>query len=657
LRAGIQHNWRKMSGSAKEDYSDVPVVVGRRSPRVSASVPIVIRGVDTTGQAFEESTQTVGVNKQGGKIATFRQWQIGDEITIENPALGRAGKAHIVRVDEKHFAKDPFEIGVELNEAENIWGVKLPPENWPRSSAGNVGGRAVEWNPEPVPAPEAPTSSPPLTPQPAAGLEPAPTEVSEHAEEPTPVSLIAATPSRLAAKTEKPAEGQAEPSPPATVRPADLAEPRKSPGVREVERKEEKLLRSLREQLETLSVSMRASRADLEAHFARFQELQRSWQSELAKAQESIEKFAQETIRSATAETEAKLRATAESLSTHFVEETRGRLQEEAARAVEVSTQQAEARLAALVAEHLSQTEPQLQSSLAQATGKAGEHVTRLLQTSVADEALKFRKQLAEHSTAALEGFRRYAEVQSTGFQTELESTLGQVQKKAVQDASDQLQKSVQDLMQSSAQVLQAQTDDTLEQIVDKLRTLGKESLDETEKQHAVLTRSLREKLAQESSVLVEEARGQLHHTIQELHSQSVRELAEHFQKAADGQRAALLKQFQQEVEQSCERGVADFRNRVQQAASGASEEVHRQVGVVAVMMKEWRDQARLGLDTSLGDAVASFQKQSAELSRETLEKHRQQFEDLLSDFRSRLQQAAGALEAAHPEGKDPPSK
>jgi len=624
---------------------------------VSVSVPIVIRGVDVTGQAFEENTQTVGVNKQGGKIATFRQWQIGDEITIENPALGRAGKAHIVRVDEKHIPEDPFEIGVELNEAENLWGVTLPPENWPRSTAGNVGGRVVEWTPEPVPAHEAPASSPPATPQPPAGLEPAPAEVSEHAEEPTPPSLIAETPSRLAAKTEKPAESQAEPSPPATVRPADQAESRKSPGVGEVERKEEKLLRSLREQLETLSGSMRASRADLEAHFARFQELQRSCQSELARAQESIEKFAQEAIRSATAETEAKLRATTERLSTHFVEETRGRLQEEAARAVEASTQQAEARLAALVEEHLSKAHPQLQGSLTQATQKASEHITRLLQTAVADEALRFRKQLAEHSTAALEGFRRYAEVQSTGFQTELESTLGQVQKKAVQDASDQLLKTVQDLMQSSDQVLQAQTDDTLEQIVDELRTLGKESRDETEKQHAALTRSLREKLAQEATGLVEEARGQLHHTIQELHSQSARELAEHFQKAAEGQRAALLKQFQREVEQSCERGIADFRNRVQQAASGASDEVHRQVGVVAVMMKEWRDQARLGLDTSLGDAVAAFQKQSAELSQEALEKHRQQFEGLVSDFRSRLQQAAGALEATRPEGKETPSK
>jgi hypothetical protein len=624
---------------------------------VSVSVPIVIRGVDVTGQAFEENTWTVGVNKQGGKIATFRQWQIGDEITIENPALGRAGKAHIVRVDEKHLPEDPFEIGVELNEPENIWGVKLPPENWPRSTAGNVGGRAVEWTPETVSVPEAPTSSPPATPQPTGVPEPAPGEVSEHAEEPTQASLTAETPSHLAAKAQKPPESQAEPSQPATVQSADQAESHKPPGVGEVERKEEKLLRSLREQLETLSGSMRASRADLEAHFARFQELQRSWQSELARAQDSIAQCTQEAIRSAMAETEAELRATAEKLSTHFVEETRRRLQEEVARAIEASSQQADARLAALVEEHLSRTEPQLQNSLGQATGKASEHVNRLLQTAVADEALKFRKQLAEHSTAALEGFRRYAEAQSAGFQTDLESALGHVQKKAVQGTADQLQKTVQDLMQSSAQVLQAQTDDTLEQAVDKLRTLGKESLDETEKQHAALTRPLRETLAQETSLLVEEARGQLRHTIQELHSQSVRELAEHLQKAAEGQRAALLKQFQREVEQSCEQGVADFRNRVQQAASEASEEIHKQVGVVAVMMKEWRDQAKLGLDASLRDAVAAFQKQSAERSQEALEKHRQQFEGLLSDFCSRLQQAAGALEGTRPEGKETQSK
>jgi ABC-type transporter MlaC component len=624
---------------------------------VSASVAVVIRGVDAAGHAFEESTWTVGVNKQGAKVATFRQWQIGDEITIENPALGRASKAHIVRVDEKRFPKDPFEIGVELNEAENIWGVKLPPENWPRSSAGNVGGRAVEWPSAAVPVPEAQASSPPATPLLTEMPKPAPGGVGDHAEEPAPAKVTPETPSQLAGKARKSPEGHAEPSPPPTVRPADLAESRKPSGVSEAERKEEKLLRSLREQLETLSVSMRASRADLEAHFARFQELQQSWQSELTKAQESIEKFAQEAIRSAMAETEAKLRATAEKLSTHFVEETRSRLQQDAAKATEAFSREADTRLAALVAEHLSKMEPHLQSSLAQATEKAGEHVTRLLQAAVADEALEFRKQLAEHSTAALEGFRHYAEVQSTGYQTELEYTLDQVQKKAVQDASDQLQKGVQDLMQSSAQVLQAQTDDALEQIVDKLKTLGKESLDETEKQHAALTRSLREKFAQEATGIVEKARGQLHHTIQELHSQSARELAEHSRKAADAQRAALLKQFQQQVEQSCERAVADFRNRVQQAASEASEEIHKQVGVVAVMMKEWKDQARLGLDTALRDAVTSFQKQSAEVTQQDLEKHRQQFEDLLGNFRSRFQQAAGALEGTRPEGKDPPTK
>jgi hypothetical protein len=99
------------------------VVVGRRSARLSVIVPIAIRGTDLKGLVFKENTWTIGVNKHGGKLATFHQLTPGDQIVIENPVLGRTAKARVIRVGEKRFPEDPYEISVELLEAQNVWGV------------------------------------------------------------------------------------------------------------------------------------------------------------------------------------------------------------------------------------------------------------------------------------------------------------------------------------------------------------------------------------------------------------------------------------------------------------------------------------------------------------------------------------------------------
>ena len=49
---------------------------------------------------------------------------------IGNPLLGRSARGRVNRICEKRFAEDPFEVCVELLEAQNVWGVRLPPEDW-----------------------------------------------------------------------------------------------------------------------------------------------------------------------------------------------------------------------------------------------------------------------------------------------------------------------------------------------------------------------------------------------------------------------------------------------------------------------------------------------------------------------------------------------
>jgi hypothetical protein len=103
---------------------------GRRSTRLSISIQVVISGVDAKGNRFNESARTLNVNKHGGMIATTHPLALGTEVLIENRALGAAAKARVVRMDEKESSEDLHNVALELLEAQNIWGIAFPPDDW-----------------------------------------------------------------------------------------------------------------------------------------------------------------------------------------------------------------------------------------------------------------------------------------------------------------------------------------------------------------------------------------------------------------------------------------------------------------------------------------------------------------------------------------------
>jgi cellobiose-specific phosphotransferase system component IIA len=135
------------------DESVIPGVVGRRSARLSIIVPVTVRGTDAAGQPFKENTWTISVNKHGGRLAAFHQLAAAAQIVIENPLLGRTAKARVRRVCEKRFAEDPYEVCIELLEQQNVWGVKLPPEDWQKERQVVPGDQK---SPTPQAAPHAP---------------------------------------------------------------------------------------------------------------------------------------------------------------------------------------------------------------------------------------------------------------------------------------------------------------------------------------------------------------------------------------------------------------------------------------------------------------------------------------------------------------------
>ena len=103
---------------------------GRRSTRLTISIPVVISGVDGDGNDFSEGVRTLVVNKHGGKISTIHRLPLGTEVLIENPALGTEAKAKVVWRDETRTGEELQHVALQLLEAQNIWGISFPPDDW-----------------------------------------------------------------------------------------------------------------------------------------------------------------------------------------------------------------------------------------------------------------------------------------------------------------------------------------------------------------------------------------------------------------------------------------------------------------------------------------------------------------------------------------------
>ncbi len=102
----------------------------RRSTRLAMSIPVMLTGVDADGNSFSESVHTLIVNKHGGKVATSRQLAMGTEVSIENRTLGVVARANVVWLSEKRYPGDLHHVGLQLIEAQNVWGIAFPPDDW-----------------------------------------------------------------------------------------------------------------------------------------------------------------------------------------------------------------------------------------------------------------------------------------------------------------------------------------------------------------------------------------------------------------------------------------------------------------------------------------------------------------------------------------------
>jgi hypothetical protein len=62
---------------------------------------------------------------------------MGTEILIENHAMGLAAKASVAWLGEKPSAGELHHVGLQLLDAQNIWGIAFPPDDWVAEQGSN----------------------------------------------------------------------------------------------------------------------------------------------------------------------------------------------------------------------------------------------------------------------------------------------------------------------------------------------------------------------------------------------------------------------------------------------------------------------------------------------------------------------------------------
>ena len=174
-----------MTPPSAQDASRPQDANARRSKRVNLAIPIVLRGVDSSGNEFQESTRTTVVSKHGAKIRTCQTLGLGASVTIENRSLGLAANAAVVSVGKRQSPGEPVEIGVQLFQAGNVWGIIFPPDDWqaeplPTVEGGDLNPASKSAEPTSVEPP-----SPPRAAGPAESARTAPAPVTP-ADAPTP---------------------------------------------------------------------------------------------------------------------------------------------------------------------------------------------------------------------------------------------------------------------------------------------------------------------------------------------------------------------------------------------------------------------------------------------------------------------------------------
>ena len=619
------------------DESDIPGVVGRRSARLSIIIPVTVRGTDAGGQAFKENTWTICVNKHGGRIATFHQLTDDDQIVIENPLLGRTAKARVKRVCEKRFAEDPYEVCVELLEAQNVWGVKLPPEDWQKERQIVPGDQK---SPTPQAAPQAPKTPAP-TAEKGRVVETAhfaprgsPADVGEHTGGLSQFNMAVNALSRFAG------EANAPPPQPASHRQDAMGVPEapaghpQAPDPLALKALQEKIgeAQSLRQELSVLTDRVQSARAEVENLLLKAREAQRDGTFEAEQVAKKVEEASGKQLQSVLARLDQEVEQRLGSASTRLAGETQQRLQAEAAGIVENIAKEMGDRLSPLAQESLSKAALEFQAQCKGAAEQARAELDELVKDATAVVDVRIRKLMEEVSPSLSAQIERSAEQvareQLEEFKAQIEPVRRSSEDSTQRNLERMRQETQAEILNAGIQARKIYKEESgtaakvisvcVDSAVDSLNRAGDEAVSKLQAAYQTLELSLKKaaeeclpRLADESASVLEKFRAETQ---------------------------ALAAQLQSEVESTArefsEKASGDISEKLEGAVEGALELVARDFGKQA---EDALELLKEGLRSAQQQCVDETQRQLAAARESTLTSLESEAGVNLASFRERL--------------------
>jgi hypothetical protein len=109
----------------------------RRSTRIERSVPLIVFGQNRLGEPFVERTVSTSVNLHGCRYPSRHDYGVGTWVTLQVVGLSVEPKPPAVRarvrsVHTSQSTRELQQVGVELENPANVWGIMTPPQDWLR---------------------------------------------------------------------------------------------------------------------------------------------------------------------------------------------------------------------------------------------------------------------------------------------------------------------------------------------------------------------------------------------------------------------------------------------------------------------------------------------------------------------------------------------
>ena len=565
----------------------------RRSTRLLISVPIVISGKNARGEVFREETRTISISRQGASIATAQPMAAGAEITIENPPLHLAVKARVIRFFEKSSQDDLNQIGVELLEARNVWGIQYPPGDWQRAQTRSQ--TAVKTSPEVTPPASQPEKSPSLNVAYTIDLPTRATDV-RHAPHPQPETskppgqtglpnleseaekLLRATGMKLAKVA-----GQIDAKLQANLHNA----------LSRLEERE-KALSTLNLEINSILNRAQETSSHLEELFSNLDAARRRTREEVEQARQSLQEITEQLVNSAAEDAVKRVSQNLESTTSEFSAEALRIAREQVLALAQEFRQEIRDSFQAVTADQLSSAAQQLQARQAKMIEEAQGHLSQILRVGLEN----FKGELQQ-------GAQQFHETTLAGIAQEHAAQASQELDRQKAALGEQIQQGIQQAVASALEGFQAEISQSAE----------------TFRQNFV------QELQQGAQQFRETTLASLAQSSQELDRQKAT-LDQQIQQGIQQAVASALEGFQAEISQSAESFRQSFVQELQQGAQQFRETT------LASIAQECAARASLELDRQKAETHEEIKEQVQRITRSALEGFQMQLRQSSESFR-----------------------